>query len=229
MSQMLDLVKRRDRLQTRIDAWRRKAEVYLPLQDEEDTWEDLLGDTVGDQSDTDTDDSHCSEPQITESNAAGLPELSPLYLPSSLSADRWAPEREKELTLRQGQANDALHNLRIGLGQKSLIFRKQVRVANSQQKKTRAWSELNAIESSVRRYAQIYNKARKAMIRLGADTQLLGRYRILKRSELKASTVIATPNGAGQRNAHLAWFWTMDIQRDTENDNWMEECKLSAL
>lgn len=222
---MLELAKRRDRLQTRIDAWRRKAELYLPLQDEEDTWEDMLGDAMVDQSDSDTDESLCSELPIAESDMAGLPEQAPLYLPSALSADRWAPERQKELTLRQGQANDALHNLRICLGQKSLVFRKQVRVANSQQKKTRAWSDLNAIETSVRGYSGIYSHARQAMIRLGADAELLGRYQVLKRSELKVSTVIATPNTAGQRNAHLAWFWTMDIQRDTENDNWMEECK----
>jgi hypothetical protein len=223
---MVDLAKRRDRLQTRIDAWRRKAELYLPLQDEEESWEDMLEDDVNYQSDVDTDDGslHGDLP-MTESDVAGLPELAHLYLPSAMSADRWAPERAKELSLRQGQANDSLHSLRICLGQKSLVFRKQVRVANSQQKKTRAWSELNAIENSVRRYARIYNSARQAMIRLGADAQLLGRYQVLKRSELKVSTVIATPNGAGQRNSHLAWFWTMDVQRDTDNDDWMEECR----
>ena len=63
------------------------------------------------------------------------------------------------------------------------------------------------------------------MVTLAADANVLTRYQILKKADLKVSTVIATLNARGDRMTHLAWFWSMDIQHNTDSDDWMEECK----
>jgi len=67
------------------------------------------------------------------------------------------------------------------------------------------------------------------MIQLGAAADVLDRYKVLTRIDLKISTAIAEPNARGERNTHLAWFWNMDVQADTDAESWMEECKRSAL
>ena len=42
----------------------------------------------------------------------------------------------QELELRQGQANDALENLRVALGHKALLWRTKVQPANTNKKRT---------------------------------------------------------------------------------------------
>ena len=78
------------------------------------------------------------------------PESVPLHLPSVVGMERLADLgmmrlAKLELRLREGQANDALHRIRMAIGLKSVAFRSKVRNANSQQKKTRAWKEIQAL------------------------------------------------------------------------------------
>jgi hypothetical protein len=148
-----------------------------------------------------------------------------LYFPSSFASERFRVQGVKELSLRGGQANDALHNLRIQLGKKSFLYRGQVRPAHSQKMKTRPWASIKGVDGSVQHYARVYTCAREAMIRLCADAGMLKRYQMLTRNQLGVTTAITHPNARGQRHAHLAWFWTMDVQRDAMAENWMEECK----
>lgn len=147
-----------------------------------------------------------------------------LYLPSSFALTRFPVPAAKELELRLGQANDALHNLRIALGKKSFLFRSHVRAARSQQRKTRAWAEVSSIDADVCQQARIYSSTRRKMIGLAATDEILERYKALKYADLKISTAIATPNAPGQRDTRLSWFWSMDVQADAEAEDWMEEC-----
>src|SRR5467141_134005 len=133
--------------------------------------------------------------------------------------------RDEELELRMGQANDALHDLRIALADKAVLFRTDVRHADSQVATTRAWGRVSALDSSVKKHAQIYSNARRAMIALGAADDILCRYQELSPADLKVSSAITDPNGRGHRNDGLAWFWSMDVPRDTAVNNWMSECK----
>jgi hypothetical protein len=64
-----------------------------------------------------------------------------LYLPSSLAFTILPTSpmhriSKKEMELRCGQANDALHELRLDIGYTSFLYRTSVRPADSQQKKT---------------------------------------------------------------------------------------------
>jgi G3E family GTPase len=244
--QKVEVAKRRERLQGRINVWNRSAEQYLHA-DEEVSLEDLFDqddanhaesmtehDTEG-ESEAEAENVPDAEAEATDIRGSGSksdegsPENMDLFFPSSFLLHRFPNQGEKELSLRQGQANDTLHLLRIALGKKSFLFRSHVRAAKSQQRKTRAWAEVSAVDGHVRQLARVYVATRQKMITLGADAIVLDRYKVLRHSDLRISTAIATPNARGQRNVHMAWFWTMDMTADTDTDGWMEECRCITL
>ena len=109
-----------------------------------------------------------------------------LHLPSQLGRS-WCNTNaaedlaKAELRLWEGQLNDSLHHIRIALSHKSYLFRNDVRPARTQRLKTRAWTEVHAVESTVQHHARVYNRARQSMLGLGADASLLDRYKVLER------------------------------------------------
>ena len=63
------------------------------------------------------------------------------------------------------------------------------------------------------------------MARLGAGDDLLLKYQDLKPEHLKATTAVMNPATIpGHRRGQLAWFWTMDICRESMENDWMQEC-----
>lgn len=188
----------------------------------------------------DEEDDDGSTPSISRPGQIRLPENSPtddsvdaehilLHLPSNLGRN-WCNTSaaedlvKAELCLRQGQLNDALHHIRISLGHKSYLFRNDVRPARTQRLKTRAWAEVHAAESTVQHHARVYMRARQAILDLGASTFLLDRYKVLTKQDLSVKTSVISPQVRGQRNKTLPWFWTMDVRRDTDVGEWMEDC-----
>ena len=153
-----------------------------------------------------------------------------LHLPSQLGCSWCNTNTAKdlakaELRLQEGQLNDSLHHIRIALGHKSYLFRNDVRPAHTQRLKTRAWTEVHAVESTVQHHARVYNRARQSMLGLGADASLLDRYKVLERRDLRIDTTVISPNVRGQRNTSLPWFWSMDIRRDADVGAWMNDCR----
>lgn len=122
---------------------------------------------------------------------------------------------EKELMLRKGQANDSLAGVRESLGEKSFLFRHDLRLANSKVRKTKAWSRLLTVNKKVNEHRWVYNKCRSAMIRLGAEESVLETYKELTREDCKVSTAVIMPNAPGQRDATLAWFWKLPNQNES--------------
>jgi len=135
---------------------------------------------------------------------------------------------DQELRLREGQANDALHELRVSLAHKAVIFRTDVRHARTYNMTTRAWGKVGSADVKVQQHVAIYCQCRKQMIALNASSNTLNRYKMLRKEDLKISATIADPNARGHRDDTLAWFWTMDVPRDTEVNDWMSECKMIA-
>ena len=165
--------------------------------------------------------------EVTE---GGNSEDAPLCLPSTLGTEVCVQRglqqlADQELQLRQGQANDALHLIRLSLGYKSFLFRKSVRVADSHREKLRSWGEVGAVEKSVKHQARVYSTARQAMIKLGARREIMDRYRVLKREDLKVSTALIHPNAHGLAGASLSWIWGADVGGDPQSAEWMDECK----
>ncbi|KAG1900244.1 uncharacterized protein F5891DRAFT_980514 [Suillus fuscotomentosus] len=59
--------------------------------------------------------------------------------------------------------------------------------------------------------------------KLSADNTLLERYCPLAKEHLKVSTAVADPNARGQRINTLARFWSMDVERDSNSSDWLNE------
>jgi hypothetical protein len=233
-------LERRRRLQIRIEKFHAEARSYMTIpesaeddfgsQDLEDPASDSEddGSSVGlfeDDESTD-DDGGIEEPTDAISTEA---EHAMLMLPSSFGSEAaieggFGFQAEQELELRVGQANDALHELRVQLGYKAFLFRTSIRNANSQKKKTRAFATKSSIEALVRVQYRRYLAARKAMIRLGASAEILVRYQKLTADQLKIGTAAHDPSIHGQRNSTLPWFWTMDVDVSAAENDWMSEC-----
>jgi hypothetical protein len=244
--QKRDIVLRRSQLQDKVDAFQKQAgsTLHAVSNEADDCWGDdytretYTGaefDGVGEEDD-DAHNSAAEEHYQTQFLRSSPPdgrinaEHILLHLPSQLGRS-WcnmnaAEDLAKaELRLREGQLNDSLHHIRIALGHKSYLFRNNVRPARTQRLKTRAWTEVHAVESTVQHHARVYNRARKSMLDLGADVSLLDRYKVLARQDLKIDTTVIAPNVRGQRNTSLPWFWSMDVRRDADVGAWMNDCR----
>jgi hypothetical protein len=242
----LKLEQRRQRLLTRVEQFHTQSELYLDIIS--DDWQlhrkaDGSGAEGDNFSEAEWDDfsedgQHVSHAELDEpfksqkyshSVNSAHPERIPLLLPStfgSTASNSRAFVRlvKQETILREGQAHNSLHQLRIALGHKAYLFRSNVRLAKSQKQKTRAWVNIHSIDKSVQKHARIYSRARKALVHLGATKAVLSRYQTLRKDHLKATTALMEQNIPGQRNKKLAWFWNMDVKGDMSEDGWMEEC-----
>lgn len=153
-----------------------------------------------------------------------------LALPSAIGIKKcielgYKPFAKTEKTLRIGQLNDALQNIRLGLSQKAVVFREGLRRVKSKVRKTRLWQQIAQVDNSVRHHAQVYTRARAAIVRLGATEEELNRYKILQSSDLNVSTARIDPSARGNRDKGLAWFWTMDVSGDSDAKGRMGECE----
>ncbi|KAG2062551.1 hypothetical protein BDR04DRAFT_1165017 [Suillus decipiens] len=138
----LDITRQQDCLQGQIDGFTQSALTHLGEEcdadeDPDDFNIDILDDLKDDPADfTETSDVWTNTPKL-----AIIP------LPSNLGVDQCRLCMADdlillEMSLRERQANDALHNLRIHLYNKAILFRTTVRQAKSQALKTRAWSQV---------------------------------------------------------------------------------------
>ena len=236
--QKRDIGTKRARLQERIDTFQRQAtNVFQAVTEggDDDSWDSTpvrephIGvefDGIGEDDDNGEMPSAAEEHDQTGHADA---ETMAFNLPSQLGRDwcnRNAAEdlAKAEIRLREGQLNDSLHHIRIALGHKSYLFRNDVRPARTQRLKTRAWAGVHAVESTVQHHARVYTRARQAMVDLGAAANILDRYKVLTRQDLSVKTTVIAPDVRGQRNKSLPWFWTMDVRRDADVGEWMEDC-----
>ncbi|KII83090.1 hypothetical protein PLICRDRAFT_119855, partial [Plicaturopsis crispa FD-325 SS-3] len=228
--QALSINKRREKLQKKITSWASESKAFYQGNDIEEMMSTM---GFGAEYDTDTeerDDEDMMDKRISpeEWAEASRPEDIVLMLPSSFTrealVDMDLTDLAKcEIKLRQGQANDALHALRMTLGHKSVLFRTKVRHdADSQRKKGRAWAKVFAAETTIRHHARVYGRCREALQRLEARDSVLKRYQELKRHHLKVTTEIADPNPRGSRNDSLTWLWNIGGADDMENSDFMK-------
>jgi hypothetical protein len=230
----LDVARRRERLQVRIESFHRQAAQFWTA-DSMDHLASFDPSKDGDDLLLDSDEEEEEEEEETFFSSCPLdepyaPELVSLLLPSNIG--RQACEElgyltycQQEFQLRIGQANDALQGLRLALSRKAVMFRLGLRPATTKKRKLRSWDQIRMVDVNVRHHAKIYMQARAAMIRLGATDDDLKRYQVLSKEHLNITTARIDPSLRGQRNTSLAWFWTMDVKNDTDSETGMEECK----
>ncbi|KAG1886447.1 hypothetical protein F4604DRAFT_1917240 [Suillus subluteus] len=190
--------------------------------DADDEPDDLNVDILDDLDDDPADFSKTSD---TWTNS---PELTVIPLPSNLGVDRCRRCMAEdlillELSLREGQANDTLHNLQIHLCNKAILFRTAVRQAKSQALKTQAWSQVTSVQQAVSLHASIYTKTRKQMMKPEPGQDQLQKYKPLLHEQLKISTAVGDPNARGQRNESLTWFWSVEVDLGGPDQSWNEE------
>ena len=160
---------------------------------------------------------------------AGNPEDVPIFLPSSLGW-MWCSSHNakslalKEAPLRYAQANDAIHHIRLALGFKAALFRNQVRPANTQQTKTRAWNAVQNVDSTLSEHARIYSMARDAYRRLRNKTTINAELPVLTREDLRIATMVLGSEITGQRNAPKSWIWRFGKTK-AEDGTWMDDCE----
>lgn len=176
----LRLVEKRNKLKRAVDHFSAKAAGYW--RQEADDNEEADDDEEADQrprvyTGEEWEDVE-EEPELGEDHAVVdepedeiLPETISLQLPSSVGMVRLnelgkGRMGQRELRLREGQANDALHRLRMALGMKSVVFQTRVRLANSQRTQTRAWKEIQELAKLIMELARLYTLARTNMKRL---------------------------------------------------------------
>ena len=164
------------------------------------------------------------EPEVTSENVT-------LYLPSNFKLHErknlgWQEFGNMELQLREGQANDSLEKLRECLAEKSLWFRKELRLAKGQKKMTRAWDSIHRMEDQIKQAVVEYRAARDAIGELGEAVDL-ERFQKITKSDLKMSGDIVEENRVGQRNSVLPWFWRLDRKTKEYCGDYEKECKFS--
>jgi hypothetical protein len=136
-TQTLDIVNKREQLQSRIDAFHDKASSFLvnvELDGGENEW-------VMDYSDDleHLDDNLFELPVQDDSELLELENV-PIILPSIIGMEKciWANLSDivqKDLSLWQGLANDALQGLRMAISKKSFLFQTRLQPATSKVQK----------------------------------------------------------------------------------------------
>ncbi len=170
------------------------------------------------------------------------PEHVTIALPSTLGAplcNRHGLSKllKQERQLRVGQMNDALHQVRVGVGLKSLLYRTEVRQATSQRQKLRSYDDVHLTDTAILAAARLYDTSRVAMGRL-YDTSLeseqaaldvqLQRYQVLRKGDLKSNTALIEHSVRGVSDLHLPWFWTLSAPGESRSGSWDEESACSV-
>lgn len=231
--QQLDIAKRRERLLARIIAFQDQAEIFMSALNIDSSQPEILDE---DWSDDESDNKGPDELFELAQNAVkhlsvGSVESITLFLPSTFGGDSCREAGlttvlRKEIALREGQANDSLHQLRLAIGQKSFLFRTQLRNAASKTRKTKAWDDISVVGNTVSHHRRVYHSARDALTALGAPSEILDIYQVIHSRDVRSSTAIIDPNARGQRNKSLAWFWSIGTKR--ADGALMTECAFSV-
>lgn len=161
------------------------------------------------------------------------PEDIPILLPSTLGWE-WCTRHgvkslaEKEAKLRYAQATDSIRKIQLALGFKSALFRTHVRVARTQQTKTRAWTAIHGVDTTVHEHARNYSMARDAYLKVVDVSGVSDQLQPLLPSDLQVKTTILGAAQVGQRNTQLSWIWSFGISAK-KGATWFDECKCPAI
>ncbi|KAH9015408.1 hypothetical protein EDB85DRAFT_1875870 [Lactarius pseudohatsudake] len=225
---------KRIHLQKLIDMFSHQADAFLlHHQPIDDAPIPSLGDyaeydNVDDMDDSIVPRSKTKMSDISETKGTNAEDI-PILLPSTLGAE-WCIQHGvrslaiKEAKLRYAQANDSIHRMRLALGFKSALFRTKVRGARSQKTKTRAWTAVENVETTVHQHARNYGMARDAYIKVQQVSDGPLELPPLHATDLRVKTAILGAAEVGQRNTQLPWIWSFGTS-NVEGEGWFDKCK----
>ena len=148
-----DIKQRRHRLLAQIEEFHLQAQHFLEWDDQETSSDNREDEEVDWMTDDESEVDDGYDVEIEESDAdewngtgqeATQPEHIPLQLPSTLGQHACIASGKKslmdqEIELRTGQANDALSQIRAGLGYKSYLFKKNTALQTVTRSKLGPW------------------------------------------------------------------------------------------
>lgn len=218
----VDLAKRRQKFVRQLDAFHRQGAELFPGIDFLDAF--VLNPPSEDQFEHDDDfDMLEANPPSPDKT---LPENMDIILPSSFDSlpDGMEIARAQEVDLRTAQANDTLAAIRLEIGHKSFIYRKQINIQEGKKGKTRAYSQVNAVDRNLAHHLRVYSNARWALGRLKADPDVIRKFQPIDKKDTHTLPNISQSNAPGHRNKNIPWFWGLNIHGDSIDDFHMEEC-----
>ncbi|KAI0061776.1 hypothetical protein BV25DRAFT_1804969, partial [Artomyces pyxidatus] len=182
-------------LRHRISAWRQIQQLYMPC--------------ISQLVVPPTQSSSGAPDDVTESND---PEKVNLYLPSQIPAELRAAGctlglADKELRLRRGQAEDALHQVRRSIRMRiGMIHYKHVHVdGQGVAANTRARTLVSRISDKLRRHVRRYRAAYAALLSLSPDGDWKVHLRQLREEDIRSAREDERALGEGHRE--LSWIW----------------------
>jgi hypothetical protein len=215
----------------RIISFERKGNAFLNLDD------DVHWITGVDRESPEEEEGYYSDDSDADAVPEDMPETKALALPSSLAPseiERLGLDNlaGQEAALRRGQINDALEGLRMALGEKSLLFRTEVRNSKSQKTSLRSWRNVNKQDLVARQHKRAYDRARNALMRLNIDGEYLSTLHAITPEDMKMSGDVTEENRMGQRSSTLAWFWRLEGDSaidEVDINPRMKECEYEYL
>jgi hypothetical protein len=219
----LDLAKRRQMFLRRIDAFEREAYELFPGVDFVSQTMNIPPVEDGYEYDDDLETLLANPPSSDRQMAESMEVILPSSFPDL--PEQMAIARQREIHLRIAQANDTLAAIRLEIGHKSFIYRKEINNQESKKGKTRSYDKVNTADRNLAHHLRVYAQARWALARLGASADILNKYRPIEKKDTHTLPNISQPNGRGFRNQNIPWFWGMNIHGDSFESFHMEECR----
>lgn len=230
--QKTDLLKQRQRLESRISSFEQRMNILLNVSDNT-RWTPIGGKMRVMEG---------SEDELSDVDSATFPEETMTPEPDMLSLRLSLAVGEirrqllhsiaiVEAELWHAQINDLLHGLHLALSEKAMSFWADVQNANSQQTSQRAWATVHKRDSDARKHHNIYNHARAALIRLDCFPDFLSTLHDITEQDIKMSGDLTEENRYGQRLDTMVWFWRLDngLSDVDQLSPRMKECKFLVL
>jgi hypothetical protein len=149
-------------------------------------------------------------PVVVESSAR--PSTGPIQLEDQLirlpsNGNIEAAHAQLEITHRISHADHHLNRIRDLIAEKSFQYSHVIRVSPRKGVNTRSRAEVKKLNLQISVHCRLYTQCRAKLIKLGADTATINRFRILTIDDVKASTAVVNPNEPGSTRLKLSWIW----------------------
>lgn len=218
--QLATMAERSNTLRRRIAAWFDVQKVYTPEAEIQRLQHQMSATAIDGKAPTETYDI-------------------PLYLPSSLEQSSCPSEiRDYEAKLRQGQAYDALDDIRRYLRMRSYLYKRKDKYARGVAQNTRANTAIKRAQAGVDQSYAKYQRSRAALVALCGETTPQNKgvdgwrkdLLPLKASEVRGMSQGLTGESEGKRT--ISWIWlsrptVVAEDDDIENDAQLQDGRLS--
>ena len=129
-----------------------------------------------------------------------------------------------ELILCRQQACQHLTSLRETIADKSFQYSHVLHAAPGKLIQNCARSSIRKLNDLICFHCWAYTKCRLALVWLAAGEQILSRFPILSKHDVKASTALLTPNIPGSSTICLSWIWQTHGSPDEQTPHALREC-----